>query len=246
MLVVVVLTIILLFVMLVYASFVKRILREKKQQLLLEINYQKKLHNQSVEIQESERKKIAVQVHDEIGSKLNILSVWLRNPDTWNNERSKEIIAKLIPDLIDTSRNISHSLYPVNLEKFGLILCIEELVSNVEASLSVRFVVSRDYQPRKITVEVQIYRIIQEFLSNVIKHSQASVMTIHIRDSEKTLSILLSDNGKGFKTDTLTKGMGLRNIELRIQSVNASYKWKSCKNKGCRLIITNLNHGSAN
>ena len=62
-------------------------------------------------------------------------------------------------------------------------------------------------------------------------------MDIHIRDAAKVLCILLVDNGKGFDTAVVHKGMGLRNIEWRLNAMNARYKWKSTLNKGCRLII---------
>ncbi len=229
--------IIIVFVILSYCFFLQTIIREKNRQHQLEIQHQKNILEQSIKTQESERKRIATLIHDDIGNKLNILSVWMNNPDTWNNERSKEIIVKLIPDIIETTRNISHSLYPFNLERFGLILTINELISNVESSLAIQFILIQKYKPAEISIEVQLYRIIQEFLSNVLKHSGANKMQIHIRDSVKSLSILLSDNGKGFDIDSIKRGMGFRNIESRLNSMNAAYKWKSEINKGCQLLL---------
>ena len=131
----------------------------------------------------------------------------------------------------------SSKLYPVNLEKFGLILTLEALISNVNESLPIQLIVNHDYQKRPISFEVQIYRIIQEFLSNVIKHAKASNMLIHIRDTETSLAVILSDNGVGFDNSILKKGMGLKNIDSRIKSINAFSKWKSKKGNGSRLII---------
>ena len=128
-------------------------------------------------------------------------------------------------------------MYPVNLEKFGLILTLEALISNVNESLPIQLIINDDYQKRPISFEVQIYRIIQEFLSNVIKHAKASNMLIHIRDTETLLAVILSDNGVGFDNSILKKGMGLKNIDSRINSINAFSKWKSKKGNGSRLII---------
>jgi len=230
-------TTIIIIIVFVILFFLQTIIREKNRQHQLEIQHQKNILEQSIKTQESERKHIATLLHDDIGNKLNILSVWMNNPDTWNNERSKEIIVKLIPDIIETTRNISHSLYPFNLERFGLILTINELISNVESSLAIQFILIQKYKPAEISIEVQLYRIIQEFLSNVLKHSGANKMQIHIRDSVKSLSILLSDNGKGFDIDSIKRGMGFRNIESRLNSMNAAYKWKSEINKGCQLLL---------
>jgi len=242
-LIVVVLTIIIGFTFLLYRNFADRIIREKNKAHLIEIQHQKKLLQESVKAQEEEREQIAIRLHDDIGNKLNVLSVWLNNPNAWNSERSKEIILKQIPDLIETTRNISHSLYPVNLERFGLIQTIEDLVNNIEESLKIRLTITSKYQPRNISVEVQIYRIIQEFLSNVLKHSQATTMHIYLRDSSNSLSLILADNGKGFDVNAIKKGMGVRNIELRASSMNATFKWKSTISKGCRIIISLPKHG---
>ena len=231
------LSIIIVFAFIAYSAFVQKILREKSQQYQLELAHQKEVTLQYTSVQESERKRIAELLHDDIGNKLNILSLWINNEDSFNNKRSREVIKQQIPALIEATRTISHSLYPVNLEKFGLILTLEALISNVNESLPIQLIVNHDYQKRPISFEVQIYRIIQEFLSNVIKHAKASNMLIHIRDTETSLAVILSDNGVGFDNSILKKGMGLKNIDSRIKSINAFSKWKSKKGNGSRLII---------
>ena len=231
------LSIIILFALIAYSAFIQKILREKSQQYQLELAHQKEVTLQYTSVQESERKRIAELLHDDIGNKLNILSLWINNEDSLNNKRSREVIKQQIPALIEATRTISHSLYPVNLEKFGLILTLEALISNVNESLPIQLIINHDYQKRPISFEVQIYRIIQEFLSNVIKHAKASNMLIHIRDTETSLAVILSDNGVGFDNSILKKGMGLKNIDSRINSINAFSKWKSKKGNGSRLII---------
>ena len=231
------LSIIILFAFIAYSAFVQKILREKSQHYQLELAHQKEVTLQYTSVQESERKRIAELLHDDIGNKLNILSLWINNEDSLNNKRSREVIKQQIPVLIEATRTISHSLYPVNLEKFGLILTLEALISNVNESLPIQLIVNHDYQKRPISFEVQIYRIIQEFLSNVIKHAKAGNMLIHIRDTETSLALILSDNGVGFDNSILKKGMGLKNIDSRIKSINAFSKWKSKKGNGSRLII---------
>ena len=207
-------------------------------------------------VQENERKRIAEALHDDVGNKLNILSLWVNNEDTWNNIKSKKIISQQVPELIEATRTISHSLYPVNLEKFGLLHTLDALMANIADSLSIQLILKYDYQPRAISFELQLYRIIQEFLSNVIKHAKATSMMIYIRDTKDVVTLILSDNGIGFIRDTkdvvtlilsdngigfdideLQKGMGLQNIDSRIKSINGICKWKSIQNKGTRLLI---------
>jgi signal transduction histidine kinase len=232
-----VLTIIIVAALAVYRAFIDKMLREKSRQYQLELDHQKEVALQYTSVQESERKRIAEVLHDDIGNKLNVLSLWINNEETWNSPRAKGIIGQQIPELIEATRTISHSLYPVNLEKFGLILTIEALIANMNQSLSLQYILNYKYQKRAITFEIQIYRIIQEFLNNVIKHAKANKMLIHIRDTDTSLDLILSDNGIGFTIERLQKGMGLKNIDSRIKSINAQSKWKSEKDKGSRLIL---------
>ena len=212
-------------------------MKEKSLQYQLELDHQKEVALQFNIVQENERKRIAEALHDEVGNKLNILSLWVNNEDTWNNINSKKIITQQVPELIEATRTISHSLYPVNLEKFGFMDTLEALITNVNDSLTIQLTLKYDYQPRAISFELQLYRIIQEFLSNVIKHAKASIMTIYIRDTKDSLALILSDNGIGFDTNELQKGMGLQNIDSRIKSINGICKWKSVQNKRTRLLI---------
>lgn len=243
---VIVLSIIITFAFVLYSHFLKKILHEKDAQYKQKMTYQKMMSKQYIIVQENERKRIAETLHDDVVGKLNLLSLWIDNDDTWNNERSRAIISKIVPELIDVTRNISHDLYPAFLEEFGLVLTLEELIAKINKSLKVELIAHHSYQKKTTSLEVQIYRIIQEFLSNVIKHSTGSKMSIQIRDTAKSFAIILSDNGIGFDPKSSHKGMGIKNIESRIQSVNAIYKWKNKKNIGSTLIIIFQNNGSVN
>jgi signal transduction histidine kinase len=234
---IVVLVIIMSFILLAYRSFIQRIIREKNAQFEAEVLHQKKLALENIKAQESERKRIAVMIHDDIGNRLNILSLWLNNLDTKGDELIKKNITTQMSSLIDSARSISHSLYPVNLETVGLVLYIEELIANLSGRINISLTVSPKFQKKNIFIEVQIYRIIQEFTTNVLKHSEASKVRIYIKDYTSHLGVVISDNGQSFDYEEVKKGMGIKNIESRIKSMNAAYKWKNVLNEGSRLII---------
>lgn len=225
------------FVLLAYKLFTDRIIKEKNTQHELEIRHQKNLALKGTLIQEDERKRMAVLIHDDIGNRLNILSLWIHNLDVENKEASEKIISKQISELIDSARNISHSLYPVNLEKLGLLLYVEELISNLSHTIKINLKVNSEYRKKGIFTEVQMYRIIQEFTTNVIKHSTATEITIYIKDNPENLAMIIMDNGNGFFYDKIEKGMGIKNIESRLQSLDANYKWKNTIGKRTQLII---------
>ena len=153
---IIVLSIIIIFAFVAYRTFIQKILKEKSLQYQLELDHQKEVALQFTLVQENERKRIAEALHDDVGNKLNILSLWINNETTWNNNKSKKIISQQIPELIEATRTISHSLYPVNLEKFGFMDTLEELITNVNDSLTIQLILKYDYQERIISFELQI------------------------------------------------------------------------------------------
>jgi len=164
--------------LLAYRTFIQRIIQEKDLQFQAEMEHQKELSIENIKGQEDERKRIAISVHDDIGNRLNILSLWLNNLEPENQEASKKVITTQITELIDSTRNISHSLYPVNLEKLGLVLYLQELVTNLSQNIELILDIDPRYQKKDIFTEVQIYRVIQEFTTNVIKHSTANEVVV--------------------------------------------------------------------
>lgn len=234
---IVVLLIIVVFVLLAYKFFIDRIIKEKNAQHEAEVLHQKRLVLENIKAQEEERKRIAILIHDDIGNRLNILSLWLNNLDTKGDELIKKNISGQMSSLVDSARSISHSLYPVNLESVGLVLYIEELINNLANRVNISLTVGSKFQKKNIFIEVQVYRIIQEFTTNVLKHSEATKIWIYIKDNHKNVAVVISDNGQSFDYEAVKKGMGIKNIESRIKSMNALHKWKNILNKGSRLII---------
>ncbi len=232
-----VLIIIISFILIAYRTFIQRIVQEKDLQFQAEMEHQKELSIENIKGQEDERKRIAISVHDDIGNRLNILSLWLNNLEPENQEASKKVITTQITELIDSTRNISHSLYPVNLEKLGLVLYLQQLVTNLSQNIELILDIDPRYQKKDIFTEVQIYRVIQEFTTNVIKHSTANEVVVYIRNHQQYLTMIITDNGESFDYEKAKKGMGLKNIESRIVSMKGFYKWKNQIGKQSRLII---------
>jgi signal transduction histidine kinase len=222
-------------ILLFYMRYRRNLLHQKYLLQETELEHQKALLQTVVKAQEEERKRIAVALHDDTGNRLTILSLLLENMAAGNAPTTN--LNEFVAELISSVRGISHSLYPVNLERVGLILYSEELVGVLQEKLTVSFHVSGTYCKRETLKEVQLFRIIQEFSSNVLKHAEASHMDISLRESAHGLFMVLSDNGKSFDLQKARRGMGLRNIQARIESLNATYKWKCSLGRGTRLFI---------
>jgi PAS domain S-box-containing protein len=197
------------------------------------------------ETQEQERKRFAKDIHDSIGQQLSAIKFYLgaalTNTDNHNTRnilaRSNEGMIKILADV----RDICFNLMPKTLENFGLVYSIKELCSQTELSnhLTFSFTSKNGFPDLNKQMEISIFRIIQEFISNALKHGNATEIIIRLSHSYKHISIFLKDNGKGFHltVNKRKKQFGLDNIETRVKSYNGTLLIKSAPGKGTSFQI---------
>jgi signal transduction histidine kinase len=132
----------------------------------------------------------------------------------------------LTGETIQEIRNISHNLRPQHLDQLGLTTALETLVETVQENSAIQFHLHCDPINGLIPVEHEInfYRIVQEALNNILKHSGASEASIIVRHREKKIDLEIQDNGKGFSLKTLAgeKGMGLTGMQERARMFHAT------------------------
>ncbi|MGB4398243.1 MAG: 7TM diverse intracellular signaling domain-containing protein [Daejeonella sp.] len=202
--------------------------KNDKESLLIEVNKkQNELTARIIETQETERRKIADQLHDDVGSMLSlaILQISTVIDKERSEDKSKinlEKSMKVLYTVSDTIRNMSHTLTPLAIEKYGFKNAIIDLVAsiNLTNTIHVEHVILGFENTENYTANFlnDMYRIIQELLNNMIKHSEASHCLIQLIEHDDALSLLIEDNGKGLK-DTQFKiqnGVGLNNIKSRV------------------------------
>lgn len=245
---------ILLFLILVMVAIVlfitksrKKIFEKEIEKKDLEIKLQKDVLQATILSQETERNRIAQDLHDEISSKLIAVSLnlhLLQSAKTQTNAKP-EIIENIITinqNTIENARKIAHDLLPPVLEKFGLNAAVEELALNYNnsKSINISFKSEVDFKPISSQKQLQIFRIIQELVNNSIKHGRASQIQIQFTSSNQTIQCKYLDNGLGFDTndENIKKGLGMRNIESRIDFLNGSYTLDSQVNKGIQFQFT--------
>jgi len=207
-------------------------IRQKK----LEMDHQRALLNNIIKVQEEERKRIGRQIHDDIGNRIHLLSMCVQQIEM-KEGRSKDILLNQLPLLSDASRSLAHDMYPVEIEYLGLIGFLQEMQITLFQKFDFQLHTSENFQINDEQVQLQIFRIIQEFLNNVIKYANATVVTLFLRKTHNYLSIVIRDNGKGFDTAKVQKGMGMNNIDFRVKALFGNHKWKSSLNRGTALII---------
>ncbi len=198
----------------------------------LEIEFQKQIFSKTLETQETERKRIAQDLHDDISSKLIALSLNLhllqskKTPDS-DKECIITTIESINQNAIETSRKIAHHLFPPLLEKFGVNEAIEEIVHEYNSSkqVAISFNNQIDLNTLEKQQQLHVFRIIQELINNSIKHGKATEITILFHQNGNQQICDYFDNGIGInraKFET-NKGLGFINIESRIKSINGNY-----------------------
>ncbi|MEM9678736.1 MAG: histidine kinase [Bacteroidota bacterium] len=184
--------------------------------------------------QEEERSRLARELHDSVGQKLMLLSKTTKNSGNDNAEA-------LAKDTLDEIRSISRGLHPSNLERLGITESINALVYNINANTSLFFTEDIDNIDNVLSKEseLHLYRIIQETLNNIVKHSDAKAVKMEVRKKENGINVAVSDNGKGFDFESKYKNMnlGLKTLFERAKIIGAQMNLDSKINEGTSLTL---------
>lgn len=223
-----------------YRKRIHKLYKEKKQQE----DFTKKL----IESQENERKRVAAELHDSLGQDLliikNKLLMNIKKTDDENYKEQLQEISELTSFTLDDVREISYNLRPYELDRLGLTKTITSMIGRANSSTNINFTGIIDDIDRLFSTETEtnIYRIIQECLNNVIKHSKAKEVIVNILKKENEIRINISDEGIGFdirkfKQNTNRNGFGLKGIEERVRMLNGEFNIDSAAGKGTVLNI---------
>lgn len=224
--------------------------RHKSQLLEEKIKQDKILFKAMIDSESKERKRIASELHDSLGQLLCTAKIIVSSLDdavAQSDEEDKIAYGsslELIDEALAEVRNISHNLMPVSLISVGLISALEELIKKINSSdkLKVKFNYPENVKKLDETIEINIYRIIQEVINNAIKHADAKNIIIDFKQTEKNVTIDISDDGKGMDVTKISKskGIGWNNIYSRVNLLNGKIDINSEIGKGTKLFI-NLN-----
>lgn len=198
-----------------------------------------------IKAEEKERTRIAKDLHDGLGQLLSTAKLNVASLEESVLSEDKYLInnaGELIDNAVTEVRNISHNLMPLALTRLGLISAVEELTSKMNASglLNVHFKSEGIKVRLNSSVEIAVYRVIQEILNNTIKHSQAKEVYVLLKKSNNRLHLEISDNGIGFDTQEIekSKGIGWKSIFSRVEMLNGSIDVSSNKYKGTNLTVS--------
>lgn len=199
-----------------------------------------------IDAQELERKRISKDLHDGIGQQLSGLKMAWASIAKEVKVKSPEVAEKVekLNIVLETSaeevRNISHQMMPKSLQEFGLVPAISDMLESSFLYSEVKYSFENfgaEGVRFEESIEISLYRITQELINNVIKHSKASYVAVQLINKKNFLLLIVEDNGVGIVQDSNAKGHGLLNIDTRINSVNGKVSIKGSPEGGTLAII---------
>jgi signal transduction histidine kinase len=210
-----------------------------------ENNYNQWLIEQLIDVQENERARISRDLHDSLSQELSMVKLYLdalKNLKFDSPAYSKAIseMGSLITSAVGSVREISHDLSPHIIQSNDLCNALEILIGKckIVTDIKVAFICHERIGLSDKKKELYIYRAVQEFIHNSLKHSEATEIIVELKRENEKLQILLSDNGKGFDITGEYNSIGLANIDLRMKLIGATYEYFSIPTKGTDLKIS--------
>lgn len=229
----------------------RRVLNARK-----ELGHRQEFSRRLIESQEAERKRIAAGLHDSLGQNLLVLKNMLQQSAEnreLNQDGREELssLSALAQQSLNEVREISFDLHPHVLDRLGLQKAIETMVEKMSSGFPTLITAQFDGLPLRLDsqLEIGLYRIVQEALSNVVKHSGAKTASVQLRKISDTLELVVTDNGGGFNANEYLSrppeqwSLGLVSIAERVRLLGGTYSISSRPGSGTTLsILIPMNH----
>lgn len=209
-----------------------------------EIYHQRLLAQATIDGQEKERREIGKELHDNIGQQLTTTKLYLDLAKSTVNAESQEMVGlalRSVSDVINEIRDISRSLMPPTLGDLGLVESISDLIETLARTqtLEIKLDDSR-FNEAKVpdNQKLMLFRIIQEQLNNVVKHARAQQVEITLENNASAIFLKFADDGIGFDLARVRKGLGLANIQNRVELFAGRVEIITAEGQGCIIKVT--------
>ena len=200
-----------------------------------------------IETQERERKELSIELHDNVNQILSSCKLMLEVAHE-NNEHAEALIARSSQSLqtaIMEIRKISHDLNPSTIDDIGIVEAINEMIEKMHLTgkIIIHFIHEGFHGSLSLIYEdkIALYRIVQEQLNNILKHADASNVSINLKLDFPLVHLKIEDDGRGFDATKAKRGLGLKNISHRVEYYRGKMELETEEGAGCRLnILLNL------
>jgi signal transduction histidine kinase len=201
------------------------------------LEMQQEIFNETAAWQEKEMQRMSSLLHDTVGANLGFLRLETDNMALTEEGRNK--IGTLITRIGNEVRNMSHSFSPIVLQDKGLYNALDDMAKLIRNNSLINVQVEWIGEKQKISFQYQIiiYRIIQELMQNMLKHSKANNAFLQIMIEKNLVSIYVEDDGIGISTNNLNTGVGLKSIENLVKVLKGSFRIESKKHDGFSISI---------
>jgi signal transduction histidine kinase len=225
--------------------FIKRIFNIQKRMEELRKENESRVLSAIVRTEENERLNFSKELHDGLGPLLSSVKMAISACGRNDQELNVKVMAnaeKLIDESITSLKEISNNLSPHILNNFGLKKAVHSFLSKLPAieNLRINFDTNIENQRFTYNIEVILYRVICELITNSLKHAEAKNVFISLMSGQNTITLDYLDDGVGFDSKLIElsdKGMGFSNIKSRIKSLNGAFEIYTKQNEGVRVNI---------
>ncbi len=154
--------------------------------------------------------------------------------------KALDATAQHLDNICNEVRSLSHQMMPIVLKENGLQSAVEQLIKHNFSASSIEVDFVHFGLQRRLTdnIEVNVYRITQELVSNILRHSKASKVTIQLLKGEKKLVLIVEDDGRGFNNPGKAQGIGLSNINVRLEALGGKVQIQSSDGNGTYIHIS--------
>ena len=190
-----------------------------------------------------ERKRVAAELHDNLGSTLSALKWRLGALNSEELSPTEKAIYNSIKEMMSNAyndvRTISHNLLPAEFESKGLIGALTKYIGDLNENHKIQFIIKTEGDLSQIGKKtgLELYSITMELITNILKHANAKNVQINLIEENQKYHLSIVDDGKGMDTSLIKNGMGIKQIESRSKSIGFSFQIESTMNEGTRFWL---------
>ena len=215
---------------LIYLFFNNRLViyRQRNEKMRILAIQQQQLIRTEIETLERERNRIAKDLHDSVGTNILATKLNVNRLLKKHQEPESELVEQQFQETMVEIKEIIYNLSPPGLERYGLATGLKNYIDRISSSTVVSFNVNTFGKDlNNTTLSVPLFRILQELITNSLKHSKSKSISIHLNSFDDLYNVVYEDRGIGFSMEGNHKGLGLHNIESRVKSINGKMNFES-------------------